>query len=105
MSRKGVKARVVLARGAMFEFPDDGRKRYFNALDFLSSCHRKTGVAHQGAPPPPPFVWLRVSQQPKPLRFLREWQEQPGLKEVGRVCSSVSRIFTEIVSSRLLARL
>lgn len=39
MNRKGVKARVVLARGAMFEFPDDGRKkkkRYFNALDFLS---------------------------------------------------------------------
>lgn len=30
--RKGVKACVILERGAKFKFPDDG---YFNALDFL----------------------------------------------------------------------
>lgn len=37
VSRKGVKACVVLERGAMFKFPDDSRKRYFNALDCLPS--------------------------------------------------------------------
>lgn len=37
VSRKGVKACVVLERGAMFKFPDDSRKRYFNALDRLPS--------------------------------------------------------------------
>lgn len=33
--RKGVKACVIFERGAMFKFPDDGRKRYFSALDVL----------------------------------------------------------------------
>lgn len=41
--RKGVKAYVIVERGAMFKFPDDGRKRYFNALDGLPCklCPRK----------------------------------------------------------------
>lgn len=30
--RLGVKARVISERGAVFKFPDDGRRRYFSAL-------------------------------------------------------------------------
>lgn len=37
VSKKGVKACVVLERGAMFIFPDDSRKCYLSALDCLPS--------------------------------------------------------------------
>lgn len=63
VSRKGVKACVVLERGAMFKFPDDSRKRYFNALDYLPSnvitsfIFQRKGAADQG-------VWLHVNHQP-----------------------------------------
>lgn len=33
--RLGVKARVISERGAVFKFPDDGRRRYFSALGRL----------------------------------------------------------------------
>lgn len=61
-SRKGVKARVVLARGAMFEFPDDGRKKktLLQYFGFPFSCViTRQKLAHQVASLPNPlFVWF-----------------------------------------------
>lgn len=48
--RKGVKAYVISERGAVFKFPDDGRKRYFNALDGLPPQVASEGRSDQGAP-------------------------------------------------------
>lgn len=66
MSRKGVKARVVLARGAMFEFPDDGRKKNATSMlwIFFLLCHHETEVGPSGSLPTKPPICLVLCQLP-----------------------------------------
>lgn len=102
--RKGVKACVILERGAMFEFPDDGRNRYFDALDGLPPtvilckiCPRKAVIRV-----PRFFFLLFLSGSIPTLSSLRGAAGIPGLKRFRHFCSwlYLRSIFIEIVSAR-----